>query len=119
MDNNIKNQIKRTLFVPAGIAVVVVPYSLLIGWNLMTLALFWFFIVPALAVYLPRLASKNNSHLLESVAGLLIFYGIMAFMIYDHYKTDYFKIMILSCFLNIILISSVTWARNQQAVKKY
>ena len=40
--------------------------------------------------------------------GLNTFYGIMVFMIYDHYKTDYFQVMILSCVINVILVSTIT-----------
>jgi len=107
--NKLSNdRLKGSLIVPVGLAVILVPFSLLLGWNPMTLILFWFVLVPATAMLLPTLVSRSNNHLIESVAGLIIFYGIMVFMIYDHYKTDYFRVMTLSCIINVILVSVIT-----------
>ena len=108
------DKLKGILIVPIGLAIVLVPFSILIGWNLITLTLFWLVITPALTIYLPIVVSKNKNHLFESLPGLLIFYAIMVFMIYDHYKTDYFKVMILSCVLNLIFVSFITWTRNSR-----
>jgi hypothetical protein len=106
-----KDALKGTMIVPVGLVIVFVPFSMLVGWNLVTLILFWFVLTPGLTIYLPTLVSSNYKHLFESVAGLIIFYGIMVFMIYDHYKTDYFQVMIVSCVLNVILVSAITWTR--------
>ncbi len=106
-----KDQLKGTLIVPICLAVILVPFSILIGWNLITLFLFWFVLIPTLTLYLPTRISKNKSHLLESLVGLIIFYAIMVFLIYDHYKTDYFKIMIISCAINFLLVAVITLNR--------
>jgi hypothetical protein len=100
------------LVVPAGLAIVLVPYSLLIGRNLLTVFLFWFVITPSLAIYLPTIVSKNKNHFLESSLGLMIFYGLMVFMIYDHYKTDLFKVMMVSCLVNLVLISVIAGTKK-------
>jgi len=112
MDKESKDKLKGTLIVPFGLAIVLAPFSILIGWNLMTLILFWLVVIPGLTIYLPTLVSRNKNHLVESLVGLTIFYAIMVFMIYDHYKTDYFQIMILSCVINLILVSVLTWTRR-------
>jgi hypothetical protein len=100
--------LKGTLIVPIALALILVPLSLLIGWSLITLFLFWFVVIPSVAIYLPSKISKNKYHLVESLTGLVIFYGSIVFLIYDHYKTDYFKIMILSCMINLLLVTVVT-----------
>ena len=98
-------RLKGTLLVPVGLFVTFVPFSLLIGWNLIKLIIFWFVITPSLAIYLPKRISNNKDRLLQSLLGLIIFYAFMVFMIYDHYKTDYFKIMIFSCAMNLMLVA--------------
>ena len=112
MDKESKDKLKGTMIVPVGLAIILIPFSMLIGWNLMTLILFWFVLTPGLTIYLPTLVSSNKKHLFESLVGLIIFYGLMAFMIYDHYKTDYFQAMIVSCVINVILVSAITWTRR-------
>ena len=113
----INNVIKKTLeilIVPMGLAAVLVPYSLIIGWGSISLIIFWFVIIPITASILPFLISKNKNHLLESLVGLVIFYGLMVFMIYSHYQTDYFKIMMVSFFINlftIVVISLMEWPK--------
>lgn len=112
MEKEIRDKLRGTMIVPIGLAVVLVPFSILIGWNLLTLILFWLVLTPGLTIYLPTLFSHRKSHLLESVLGLVIFYGIMVFMIYDHYDTDYFQVMILSCVFNVVLVSAIAWTRR-------
>src|SRR5690554_6384045 len=107
MNKLFKDRLKGSLIVPAGLDVILVAVSLLIGWNSMTLILFWFVLIPATAISLPTTVSSNKNRLFDSITGLITFYGIMVFMIYDHYKTDYFRIMILSCVINAILVSVI------------
>ncbi len=107
----LKDQLKGTLIVPICLGIILVPFSMLIGWNLMSLFLFWFVLIPTFTLYLPTRISKNKSHVVESLVGLMIFYGIMVFMIYKHYKTDYFKIMILSFAINFLLVAVITLNR--------
>ena len=104
----LREQLKGTFVVPLGLAIVLVPFSILLGWNLLTLILFWFLLVPGLTIYLPTRSSNNNNHILESLVGLMIFYGIMVFMIYEHYKTDYFQIMVISGVINLIVVVMAT-----------
>jgi hypothetical protein len=114
MSKQSTNKIKGTLIVPFGLAIILAPYSLLIGWNLTTLILFWLLLTPARAIYLPTLVSSNNNHLFESILGMTIFYALMVFLIYDHYKTDYFQVMIWSCAINLILVWVIVWVRTPE-----
>ena len=116
MNKEFKDKLKGTLIVPIGLAIVLVPFSLLIGWNLVSLFVFWFVIIPGLAIYLPTKFSRNRFHLFESFAGLLIFYALMVFMIYDHFKTDYFQIMILSFAINLMVVSLIIWASRPKTL---
>lgn len=101
------------IFVTAlAIAIVLVPFSVLIGWNIFTLVLFWLVITPTLAIYIPTRLSKNTSHLLESLAGLTLFYAVIVFMIYDHYKSDYFQMMMVSYVINLIMIVAINATRR-------
>ena len=114
MNQELKDKLKGTLIVPVGLSVVLVPFSILIGWNLATLVLFWFMITPGLSIYLPTIVSPSKNHLFESLAGLIIFYAIIVFMIYDHYKSDYFQVMIVSFVINLIVVFVATWIRKRK-----
>jgi hypothetical protein len=113
----LKNQLMGALIVPIGLAIILVPFSIFIGWNLITLFLFWFVLIPTLTLYLPTKISNNKNHLLESLLGLTIFYGIMIFMIYEHYKSDYFIIMIISFAINLVLITGITFFKKARDTK--
>lgn len=114
MNKESKYKLCGTLIVPFGLAILLAPYSMLIGWNLMTMVLFWLVLTPTLTIYLPTLVSRNKNHLLESVLGMTIFYALMVFMIYDHYKTDTFQFMIWSSVINLILVSVIIWIRTPE-----
>ena len=109
-----KNHLKGTLIVPVVLFILLVPFSLLLKWNLLTLILFWFALIPILTLYLPGKVSKTKDHLFESLAGLMIFYGIMVFMIYDHHQSDYFQVMMISCLINLIVVNGVTFLRSSK-----
>lgn len=108
MEQKFKDQIKGTLIVPLGLAIVLTLFSFIIGWNLATLILFWFLITPSLTLYLHAKVSRGRNHLLESLLGLITFYAIMVFLIYEHYKTDYFQVMIVSGILNLFVVTAIS-----------
>lgn len=106
------------MMVPIALAMVLVPFSMLVGWNLLTLISFWFVLVPTVAVYAPKLARLHKNGLFESLVGLLIFYAIVIFLIYEHYGTDYFQVMMLSLLINLISIFALTRQNVVQKEKK-
>jgi len=112
MKTEFKEKLKGILVIPIGLAIILVPFSMLIGWGLFTGVLFWFIITPGLAIFLPTKVSASKNHLLESLVGLSIFYAMMVFMIYKQYQTDYFKIMVLSLVINLFLVSILKWIRR-------
>ncbi|HTH57901.1 MAG TPA: hypothetical protein VL728_17760 [Cyclobacteriaceae bacterium] len=110
---SMKEVMKGVLAVVIGVTLVFTPYSLLIGWNLITFVLFWFIMVPLIAFFLPPKVSRNETHLIESVVGVLIFYALMVFMIYDHYESDFFFVMMISCVVNLIVMFLASWTRRR------
>jgi len=118
MEKKLNDKIMRILIVPVGLAIILVTFSMMIGFNLPTSFLFWFILTPAITIYLPIKVSSIKNHLPESLTGLTIFYGLMIFMIYDHYKTDYFQLMVVSYPLNLVLVSLISLAKRPQAETK-
>lgn len=114
MTKTSKDKLKGTFIIPLGLTAVLVPFSLLIGWNIFTLLLFWFVLIPGISMNLPSLVSSNQNHLIETVLGLIIFYSIIVFMIYDHYQTDYFKAMIVSFVINLIVVAIWSQAKKSE-----
>ncbi len=116
MNRIVIDKLIGVLVVPFGLALILVPYSLLIGWNLVSLLLFWFVAIPTLAIFLPAKLSKSTNQLLKSILGVTVFYAIMVFMIYEHVKTDYFQIMIASFVVNVIIVLLVKINRKPGTV---
>lgn len=96
--------------------IALVPFSFIMGWNLITLFLFWFILVPAVSIYLPAKILKTEDWLIQAFGGLVLFYGVMVFMIFKHHQTDYFKIMIVSGGVNLVVVTGFFLAKrlNQQ-----
>lgn len=111
-----KNQLKSIFILPIVLAIILVPLSTLIGWNLITLLLFWFVLIPCLAIYLPAIILKSKNHLSEALIGIIIFYAARVFMIYGHYDTDYFKIMILSDGINLVLVTGMSLIKRSKTI---
>ena len=104
--------IKQVMTIPIGISISLVLFSFTLGWNLWTLLFFWFILVPGLTYSFPVLIFKEKVHPIQAIIGLLIFYALLIFMIYDHFQSDYFKIMILSLVTNMILVGFYNWVKH-------
>lgn len=109
---NLVNHLKQTLIVPIGSFIALILFSFTFGWNIVTLLLFWFLFIPFLASTLPTIISKNDLEVKHPIAGLILFYAIMVFMIYEHFQTDYFIVMMMSLVCNIGVVSLIIWIRN-------
>ncbi|MEM8524064.1 MAG: hypothetical protein AAGG68_05460 [Bacteroidota bacterium] len=114
MPKNLLISLKEVLLIPIAASFLLAAYSLIIGWNLPTLLLFWFILLPFLAYKLPKMLSQKESLLKQSLIGLTLFYAIMVFMIYEHSQTDYFLVMMISFVVNLGLIALVSWVRKQE-----
>jgi hypothetical protein len=109
MKQEIINKIRGNLIISIVIVTlslfgILVPYSLFLGWNLITLFIFWFILVPIITILTARFYNKVNKRISSGLFGCIAFYLIMIFLIYSHYKTDYFKVMIVSFFTSIYAI---------------
>jgi hypothetical protein len=104
--------IQGVLIVVTVLFIVLIPFSFLVGWNLITLFLYWFILVPAVSIYLPAKILKNEDWLIQSLGGLVLFYGVMVFLIYKQYQTDYFKIMIVSGGVNLVIVAGFFLAKK-------
>jgi hypothetical protein len=98
------SRILRIISIPTVLAGLLALVGLTVGWNLITLLIFWFLVIPILALQIPRMLSSRGNQLFESALGLTIFYAIIVFMIYEHYQTDYFQVMMISFFVNLLMI---------------
>ena len=70
-------------------------------------------LLPGFTIFLPATLLENNSHLLKSLSGMTVFYAFMIFMIYDHYKSDYFLLMIVSFVINLVFVSTFILTEKQ------
>jgi len=92
------------VIIPLCILAVLIPYSLLLKWNIFTLLLFWFIIVPFVVQFLTARLLRNKNTVANSMIALVSFYGFMVWMIYEHYQSDYFAIMISSFVWNLLIM---------------
>ena len=72
--------------------------------NIISIIVCWFIIIPLLTAFLSKIISGSKDLALKSFISLVLFYGVMVFMIYKHYQTDFFKIMIASLIFNALAI---------------
>ena len=108
MNNKFTNKAIKLFSVPVLLFILLLPFSFLTGWNMATLIIYWFFVTPFVAEYVPTIFSKNKNQLVESLTGMLIFYSFMGFMTYKHYQTDMFFIIMVSCVINLGSITVIS-----------
>ena len=109
---------KVILVVPLCIFIFIAASCYFFGGtrSLPTTMVSWFVIVPLLTAFLSKIISGQENLAFKSLISLLAVYGMMIFMIYKHYQTDFFKVMIASLVFNalVILIAGLAaaWSRN-------
>lgn len=108
MSKDLVNKVLTILCVPVSLGILLLPFSFLTGWNLATAVIYWFFICPFMAEYLPGVFSGNKDQLSKSLIGLLIFYSFMVLMIFEHYQSDMFLLMMLSFLINMGSITLIS-----------
>ena len=94
----------RALAIPFALTILLVSFSFLVGWNIVTMVIFWFVLIPMVSHLIPRKIFKNTNPFKESIIGMAIFYVLMTFMIYKQFQTDYFQLMMVSFVVNILVI---------------
>ena len=116
MKTGLKDKLLRVLLVATGLFIVLIPVSMFLGWNLITCVLYWFIAVPVMSFVLPTLIRPHGSHLIESLLGLTVFYAFMGFMIYKHFTSDFFTLMMVSFVFNLIVIALLSLIKNQKVI---
>ena len=111
---NIGTLFKVAIAVPLCVFLFVVACGYLFGGsrNLLVTIVSWFVVIPLMNVFLSKNISGSKNLALKSLISLVVFYGIMVFMIYKHYQTDFFKIMIASLIFNSLILFvgiAMTW----------
>lgn len=109
MNNNLYNRVLAMISVPVVLFILLLPFSFITGWDSATAVIYWLFITPFVAEYVPTLFSKNKNQLRQSVIGMLFFYSIM---IFKSYQTDMFFIMMVSCVINLGSITLISYVKK-------
>ena len=99
--------VKMILVIPFCVGMVLAAFSLLLGWNLITLIIFWFIIVPLLSLYLSSKLLGKENEVSSGMISMTSFYAIMVFMIYRQAESDFFKIMMVSFLYNLLILITV------------
>lgn len=106
---------KIAILIPLCLFVVMAPYSLLLGWNVITLIIFWFFIVPGVILYLSARLFKDSRVTGKAMVSLITFYSIMVFMTYKHFQSDYFAMMLFSFLFNLLVMGLVMFVERRDS----
>ncbi len=111
------NKYLSSVVVLVGLIIILIPFGLIFGMSLLPNIIFWFFVVPFLAFSFGTKICISQDQMFASLTGLLLFYGFMVFMIYEHYQSDFFKLMLLSMVTGIpALIIKVREKRKQLTI---
>jgi len=109
---------KVLALIPLCISIVLAAYSLLLGWNLITLIVFWFFIVPFLTLFLSSRLLKEDHVTAKTMVSLTAFYSLMVFMIYEHFQSDYFAVMMFSFLYNFLILGLVMFVQRHDRISQ-
>ena len=82
--------------------IILIPYSILIGWYMASMVVFWFVLIPLVSYLVPTKIFKSTKPMKESIIGLTIFYALMTFMIYEH--SDFLQLMMVSFVVNLLIL---------------
>ncbi|MEO1050025.1 MAG: hypothetical protein AAFX87_05350 [Bacteroidota bacterium] len=99
---------------------ILIPYSMFLGWSFFSGVLFWLILVPVVAYVFSMLMVKGLKRaLVSAMAGFILFHLFMVFMIYEHYKTDMFILMVGSIIpaAAIILFVHVLAAKRAKVIQ--
>ncbi len=100
----VAHYLKVVLFINLCLFAVLWCVSLLPGWNVITLFLFWFLITPVSIIYLSSKISSGGNILSQAMIALISFYSMVIFMIYEHFQSDYFLIVAASFLFNLLVM---------------
>jgi len=98
---------------------VLALYTFLLGFTFPSSVLFWFFILPGLIIFLCSKFFNSPSGIRNAMVTIVIFYSFMVFMIYRHFPSDFFTLMMISFLWNFLIMIIVRLSeRDGQASKQ-
>lgn len=110
MNRKLAANVSGIVSVPITLFILLLPFSLITGWNIVTVLLYWFLIVPFAAEYIPTVFFNEKNQLVRSVIGTIIYYSFMLFLSRAYYQSDLYQVMAISALINagsIVLISKI------------
>jgi hypothetical protein len=78
--------------------------------------LLWFIIFPGIILYLSAKLLRDKNKMWKSIVSLTIFYSFMVFMIYKHYQSDFFALMMASFVWNFFIMILVMFIERQDKI---
>lgn len=108
--------LKVVVVIPLTTVIVLSGYSLLLGWNLITLVIFWFLIVPFVILFLTSWLLKEDHITIKPLVSLIVFYSFLVWMIYKHFESDAFAIMMFSFLYNFLVMCLVMFVQRHDEV---
>jgi hypothetical protein len=119
MDNKFINKTVRLLSVPVSLFILLLPFSFLTGWNSATMVVYWIFITPFVAEYVPTIFSNKKDQLADSLIGMLIFYSFIVLLTYKQFQTDFFSFIVVSFIINIVSITVISKVKKVYGEPSY
>ncbi|MEX2231293.1 MAG: hypothetical protein WD824_03990 [Cyclobacteriaceae bacterium] len=112
----IKHHFIVVVFIPACVFLALILSSLVPGFEPIKFFLLWFIIFPGIILYLSAMLLRERNKMWKSIVSLTSFYGFMVFMIYKHYQSDFFTLMMASFVWNFFVMILVMFIEGQDKV---
>lgn len=104
MKNKASRRFVTILFVLIVLFSAFLLFSSVIDWNLFSVILFWFFIVPPLSHFSAKLLTKNKENLSSAINGCLLFYSVIGILVHFNYETGFLKLILMSIIPALVII---------------
>lgn len=104
MISRITRRIVTVLFVLAVLLSAFLLYSTVLNWNLVSVIIFWFFIVPPLSHYSAKIITRKGGNLVTAINGCLLFYTAIGVLIYFNYETSFLRLILMSIIPALVII---------------
>jgi len=117
----------KSIFIPIATTTLILMLSLVafslfleytIAWNLLSAFFFWFLMVPMISIEVPKLFGQEMSFRIAPIVSVILFYLFVIFMIYSHYQSDFFIVMVVSMAINLLVLSILTSPQSGSEASK-
>jgi hypothetical protein len=119
-ENAITRTLKVVLIIPLCVFLALALCSLLVRYNVITMILYyivsWFVILPGIILYLSSKLLRKEHRVWKAMVSMITFYGFMVFMIYKHYATDFFMLMMISFLWNSGVMITVMLVERDDSI---